>query len=536
MDKVLDRIRAAVGCAAFACAACGDITIEPGPPDAARVTAEWQTPAFDPIAGPALVTPAHTPRFVADEPVVCYGSGFIDDGVEIVAAELGDEALVLTPTPSDDDCLRIAAPPRTAGPLAPGDVITVTIENDSGEKVVVDRTLPAIVQAPIRHQAVSALRTPDGTTWSATPQLGLVGVTSAGAVIQYGGVPASEPWDPTAREPQSVVVLALEADPHHAGAMWLATAATGVSWFDPGADALDARDDTWLHGEPLDLTISDAKMAHELAQTSVAIAPDPTRPDTLWVASLNGVYRAHKTADRVTFTRVADGVALAIAVAETGHVWVGFTRQLELTAEIATPDGQSRTIALPRAEAALLRLDPGADAINPSDDTLLWTMHDEDAVTTILPQGDGAWVGTPYRLERASVGDEGLVVAPTPLVMGYDDAVTELAPSRSGFWLATRDECFADRGHLFHVTLDASGAIEAIADRTDVGFGERDFNDVRELADGSLLVSTLVPGLHEAIGETGTARGCAAPDPLARDADLYELPADGSPARRFEAR
>jgi hypothetical protein len=116
-------------------------------------------------------------------------------------------------------------------------------------------------------------------------------------------------------------------------------------------------------------------------------------------------------------------------------------------------------------------------------------------------------------------------------------AVVQLEPALDGgVWLAARSECEEDQGALMHLTFDAEGELLAATDHSARGFGERDFNVVRALPSGAIVVSTLVPSLAIVGGATLSADAACdrAPAASGRTADTYLLsPELGARATRL---
>jgi len=505
--------------AVLSAAGCGD---DEGFVAAAPVTVAWDSTAADRALVYTMTTPTATQRLLA-MPDVCVER---PANATITGVSLGTAALAFEAHAAffGGSCARLSLSNPT---LQEGDVLVVSLSTDEGPTTV-DVVVPALPTPPASaFHATAALRTNDGTTWLATPHHGLVGVTTEGRVIDYVGVASAVPWDPAAREPQSGLVLALA--PAGGRALWVSSAVTGISWFDPGDDAMLRADDRWIHGQPL----AEPQLAAELAQTAVAIAVDPTDPNGLWVASLNGLYHARKQGEQIDFVRVAEGFALSLAVDPYGRVWAGFSTQVLIDVPDEDDLVAGPVVHLTPASGALLVLTPGSDSHDPSNADLRWALEDEDAVTSILPDAHGAWVGTPYGLTRVS--DDALTLGAVPAVtLGPDLAVVDLAPTSDGFWLAARAECEVGKGRLLRVQLDDSGAIIAVVDHSDaMGFGERDFAWLQTLPSGELLVSTLVPVPKGLTGDQSvTARGCALAPASERSADLYVLAPDGH-VRRF---
>ncbi|MCC6622327.1 MAG: hypothetical protein IT385_13780 [Deltaproteobacteria bacterium] len=484
--------------AALALAACGTNHTSPPLP---TLTATWADDTSDVIMDLVVLTPPATSRFFATLEVCPVPA---PDPATITRVMQG--GATLPHTIMSGPCVELGATD-----LDPGDQLTVIAVNGEGSHAL-DLTVPAFEHA-IAHHAIDALATPDGTIWTATVHHGLVGLTPDGDVVRYRGVETSDPWDPAAKMPQSAFITALA--PAANGALWIGTATTGLSWFDPS-------DGTWLHGQPL---ANVTGLEAELAQTTLAIAPDPDDPSAAWIASPAGLHHARLTTTGIDVERVADGPALSVAVDDDGRVWAGFSTQVEIVIEPPADVGGAPT-PLPVAPGALLLLEPGADPT--------WLMEDEDAVTTIAIRDGHAWIGTPYGLVRGTIGEDGPTL--TPITNGLDLdpelAVVDLAPARDGLWLAARAECDADEGRLLRLDLDDQGAITAVHDHSERAFGERDFASVHELADGRVLVSTLVPTLDPEVIATGTARGCPVPAATTRTADLYVLdPGTGAVAR-----
>jgi len=529
------RLSVALLAALLGASAPGCAEEEP-PAPAPPVSVEWVSTGPDLLLDATWWTPPQVQRWLA-RPRLCT-TGDLDGSAHILRVRRADRDLA----PADawtffGDCVFLEAQGALEPPVAGGDLFVVDLEDRDARPHLVTLTMPAFPAPPeSAFHAHAAVRQDDGTTWLATPHHGLLGVTTSGRVIHYQGIDSLASWDPMAREPQSGLVLDLA----RAGgrALWLSSATTGVSWFDPGPDPLSTADDEWAHGQPGGAP----PLAAELAQTAVAIAPDASDSDGLWIASLNGLHHARRTADgQIDIARVADGTALSLTVDADGRVWVGLTTQVALEAPDEEDIAPGPTVPIARAVGALLVVEPGHDPHDPSAATLRWALADEDAVSAVLADVDrtnervrGAWVGTPYGLGYVAL-DETLTLAPLPaeaLALG-DLAVVGLEATRGGFWLAARAECQQDVGRLLRVTIDDAGAIAEVADLSDAGFGERDFAWMHELPSGDLLVSTLVPKLS-VLGddEPLSARGCIPPPTTGQTADLYLL-SPGGQVRRF---
>ncbi len=487
------------------------------------VTATWSSTAPDLVLTLLMQTPEATQRLLA-VPELCPNrttatvTGVTLGGSPI--AFIGHRAL------SGTSCVRLSLGNHT---IQGGDVLVVALDDtsDTSGRSTVETVMPPLPLPPASAlHALAAVRATDGTTWLATPHHGLVGVTSDGRVIEYAGVASADPWDPAAHGPQSGLVLALA--PAGARALWVSSAVTGISWFDPGGDAMLRADDVWIHGQPA----ATPPLAGELAQTAIAIAPDPTDVNGLWVGTLNGLYHARRAGGQIDFARIADGFAMSVSVDSYGRVWAGFSTQVMIEAPAEDNEVGGTSVPLMPAVGALLVVTPGSDPHDPSSADLRWALEDEDAVTALITDATGAWVGTPYGVGRVS--DDALTLEPVPAITFDDElAVVDLEPTSDGFWLAARAECEVDRGRLLRVQLDDDGAIEAVVDHSATGFGEHDFAWVHALPTGELLVSTLVPVPNGLTGDLApTARGCQMAPATERSADLYVLSPDGR-ARRF---
>lgn len=340
----------------------------------------------------------------------------------------------------------------------------------------------------------------DGTTWIGTPGSGLFGVPQTDApvvlpaLVHYRGVATRDPWNEDAREPQSGFITDLARANDRA--LWVATVTTGVSWFDPGPDLLSHDDDVWVHGQPE----LDTPLASDLAQTPSAILPDPTNPDGLWVATVNGVYHALKVHDRIDFVRYADGPALSLSIAN-GYLWVGMSTQVAITEAL---DDETE-VSLPTAIGALLVIAPGPDTHLPDDAALRWSTFNEQAVTAILADDDGAWVGTPYHLGRVDLETLAFDHVSIPELDWL--AVVDFAPTETGFWVAARAECERE-GSLVHITVGDTLEVEDHSD----DFVHRGFSSLALAPSGDLYVTMLAATGNDLLaGATPlTARGCRA--------------------------
>ncbi|MFO0745584.1 MAG: hypothetical protein U1F43_07915 [Myxococcota bacterium] len=482
--------------AALAFAACGDPFVDDTSLGGANVAISWADAPTDGLIAMLVTTPPSLDRLLAT-PLVCVTSSSLSGFASTpdIEVQRAGRTLAAMPEPGREGCVRLALASASVAPVAPGDRLTIALSNALGEHRKLTIAVPALDQ-PRSHHSLAAIGTADGTTWSATAQHGLIGLTADGRVAQYLGVSSTAPWDAAAHQPQSAMVLAIA--PSGARAMWLATATTGVSWFDPGPDPIATTDDTWIHGQPIVGDTGRPTLSDELAQTPLAIAASPDDPSGLWVATLNGVYHARRGPTAIDFVRVADGPALAIAVDDEARVWVGLSTQVEFTEpdDPSGPVGGATHVVAPPAEGAQLVIDPRADPPPAGDDHQVWSMPDEDAVTALLPQLGRVWIGTPYGLQRGAFRGDRVSFEPAPAALPLGDvAVVSLAASKDGLWIAARAECALDGGKLLRAHVDVLGDIVAVDDLTDNGFGEKNFAWVGELASGEVLVSTLVPRL-----------------------------------------
>lgn len=481
----------ALTCALFA---CDQDPARPTP------TATWTDAPADPVVASVILGPTAVQRLAAAPRVALPTTGAI---VEVTR---------------DGAPLRVADG-VVADPVAGGDVLEVAWTDDLGVAQIDEVVVPEAPADAQVHYALAGLQRGDGTIWTATPHHGLVGLAADGTVVRKAGVPTAAPWDPAFAGPQSDLVLSLA--PEGRDALWVGSAVTGVSWFDPAGD-------TWIHGQP---EVS-GFLGNELAQTPVALAPDGDRG--VWVASLNGLWHARLAGSVIDWERATDGAALAAAVDGEGRVWAGYS-----LAQLVEPEG---TDAQGRAYGTPLASPGGTLAmIDPEDGTVTWALADLQAVTAVLPRAGRVWLGTPHGLARATrlAGEIGVELLDNS-VFGLDEdlAVTGLAAARDGgLWVAAHAECEADRGRLLKIELDAAGEVARVVDHGTAGFGERDFAWARELDDGSLLVSTYVPTISPFVApEPLTARGCQAPLRGHADLYVYRPAASGVPAVRGDGR
>ncbi len=512
------------------------------PPDPdVDIEVRWAPLQVDPYLALLVTTPSAPQRFTVRLELEARRTHAIV-GVTREGVDGEPEALVTDPCEIGDSESCVSLPARA---VHPGELLAVRVAGTT-EAHTEEVRVPSA--SDFRHHAIALAQTSDGTLWTGTPHNGLVGVTAAGRSVRYVGVDTRDPWDPFARGPQSGLVLAVEparaaapgevapGDVARSEALWIGSATTGVSYFDPGPDVVASSDDLWIHGTP---GTSAAGTAVELAETPVVLRA--TRAgDGVWVGTLNGLFHVARDGFALRWTLLAEGPVLAVAESADGVVWVGSTT--EVTSE-------SRVAGWPSPGGALLAVDPAAGASPPIRSYLA----DTTAVLAILPRapvvpvdgddGDGTlWLGTPrglYRFHPAS--DAGLPVTERMnAAVGLRDglAVVQLAADgEDAFWIAARSECASDEGQLIKVALGDNGAIAWATDYSDAGFGERAFNVVRVLAGGEVAVSTLVPRLRLFAASEMVSGDAPCDAPIADQAataDTYLLaPSSGALARRL---
>lgn len=452
---------------------------------------------------------------------VSGGSGRLE--IEVARPRSGESVVYACEVGNHEmPCYARIYPPNTP-PIEPGETLAIEVRGEThevtaeamiGEVVRTTLVVPALpTDLQTSHLALAGYADPADTIWTATPLLGLVGITAEDAVIHYPGVSSTDPYDPTWQGPQAELVLAIEPDPDAPRAMWLGTAFTGISWFDPGPSATDEGDDVWLHAQPTDV-VDDGAL--EIAQTTIALAP---ADGGLWIATLNGLYRATRDGQHLSVERAADGAALAVARGDN-FVWAGFTTQLDLRSE----EDRELVASWPQARSSLLQI----DRVSGEQVEIFRT---EPVVTALIADGDELWVGTPHGLMH--VVDRAVVPVPPSLQTPVGLAIVSLSPARAGgFWLAAYDECGREPGVLWHVQPNTG----SVTDYSARGFGEHHFKSVRELPSGDLLVSTLAtPMTWDA---PVTASGCKPLEGAFTTADTYLLDpvAPTAQARRLGVR
>jgi|GEM_PF-3388808 len=366
---------------------------------------------------------------------------------------------------------------------------------------------------------------PGGTLWTGTLMNGLVGFVGGpgGEIVHYAGVSSVDPYDPSWPGPQSGLVLAVARQGERG--LWLGTATTGVSWFDPGADALAEGDDVWIHLQPPAPDDPDLK---ELRETVMALAPDGDRG--LYVGTLDGLWYLRHDGDPAggTWTRLADGLVLTVAPRDDGRVLVGFTT-------VVTAEGLGESTLADtweQAETPLLVLDTGGTPDDRGDDEVDWRWPgNATGVLALDLRPGGAVVGT----DRGLYGwleDE--VEDPIVGLLEVADAslaVTSLADAGDGVWVAARSACDPTAGLLARAQLDllAEDPVAAVVPVDLAGHGiAPHVSLVRVLDGGDLLVGTLVA---DTAWRDLTPPDCREDlDPRELSADTWILPVDGSPA------
>ena len=503
------------------------------PPDP-EIEVRWVPAQVDPYLALFIATPSAPQRFTTRlELHALRAEGVIS--VTRTGADGVAERLTTDLCASDDwgACASLAG-----REVHPGEWLSVRLQTAHAEQFEEVRVPDG---TDFRHHAIALAQTSDGTVWTGTPYEGLVGVTPAGTSVRYAGVDTREPWDPSARGPQSGLVLAVEpawggAQPEIASGqaapsapLWIGSATTGVSYFDPGRDLDSRSDDLWIHGTP---GTSASGTALELAETPTVIRATEAG-DGAWVGTLNGLFHVARDGFDLRWTHVAEGPVLAIAEGRDGLVWVGSTTEIAPESRVAGWSAQGGALV----------------AVDPADGVATAYLADTTAVLAILPHtpvapsdDDALWLGTPRGLFRFhTASDAGLPVTERMnAAVGLRDglAVVQLAPDGDGaFWLAARSECASDDGQLIKVALDDDGEIAWATDYSDAGFGERAFNVVRVLPGGDVAVSTLVPHLRGFVagGVVSGDAPCSAPlADASATADTYLLtPTSGALARRL---
>lgn len=495
----------------------------------------WMPAQVDPYLGLLVGTPSAPQRFTARLEIEARRAEVID-GVTRMGADGAPEAVPTGPCEADEaaSCASVAA-----RAVHPGELLAVRVRTTRDDQT---KEVRVPTGTDFHHHAIALAQTSDGTIWTGTAYDGLVGLTRAGSSVRYAGVDTREPWDPQAHGPQSGLVLAIEPvrggassrvapdDPGPSEPLWIGSATTGVSYFDPGQDPIAAGDDLWIHGTP---AISAVGTAVELAETPIVLRA-ARAGDGVWVGTLNGLFHVARDGFALRWTHLAEGPVLAFAEGSDGLLWVGSTTEVAPASRVGGWSVRG---------GALI-------AVDPDDGVATEYLEDTSAVLAILPRapvapGDGddtLWLGTPrglYRFHPAS--DAGLPVTErmnAPVGLRDELAVVQLAADGdAAFWIAARSECVSGDGQLIRVALGEDGEIAWATDYSDAGFSEQGFNVVRVLAGGDIAVSTLVPRLrffNPSEMVSGDAP-CLEPtsDPTAT-ADTYLLtPTSGALARRL---
>ncbi|TNF27598.1 MAG: hypothetical protein EP329_19225 [Deltaproteobacteria bacterium] len=379
--------------------------------------------------------------------------------------------------------------------------------------------LPDVIGARVTAAALGA----DGTLWTGTLLDGLIGHGVDGRTLDYRGVYSFDPYEPTWAGPQSQLVMTLARQ--GARGMWLGTATTGISWFDPGPAALDPSDDVWLHHQP---PAPEDESLKELRETVTVVAPDGEAG--LYVGTLDGLWYVRHDGDpaAVTWTRLASGVVFAVAPLDDGRVLAGFTTVVAPEALADTTLAASWALA----EAPLLVLDVAGTPDDPDDDAATWLQPgDATGVISLWARPDGVLLGTDHGLFAWRPDDQEDPILGLLTVVGPDLAVTSLDGAGDGVWVAARSSCDPEAGLLARVQLDLTAAdpVTAIVPVDLEGHGiPPHVSLVRALDGGDLLVSTLVA---DTSARDLTPPACVESlDPAALDVDTWLLPGDGGPA------
>ncbi len=510
--------------------ACNPATVAPPPVEVA-----WQLRELPPLSpfltAMAELPPGHSP--FERVPVLALGATphWAGEGYGIVRVALLDQAGALLEVVENCPATTDERPGRctTANPAfllqpRPGDRLEVDLawfsapEGSACHTPLVETatTTLALGEDPEPGSQVPAVATfgdENDTVWLGTLHHGLVGIAPDGRAVLYPGVPINEPWSAEHQAPQTELLFDIEDAGD--GALWIGGATTGISWFDPGPDLLSRDDDRWAHVQP---RTSEDSPLKELAETTIAMAATPD--GGLWVASLSGLHHAAADDTALRLETLTPGAYLAVATDADGTAWAG------RSVEPAVLGKWQEEAADPWPDAALIEVQR-----NPAGEVTVrpWAVGTR-AVTAVAVHGARVWLGTPTGL--VTIRPDAPDAKPEPVLGDVFGglAVTGIAPTPEGVWVAARSECATHRGELLRVGLDASGAPFVAQRLTDAGFATRDFNTVTHLASGELLVSTVVPSLGEVFGGPIVSARCTPPSAASRvGADVWRVDPSANP-------
>jgi ligand-binding sensor domain-containing protein len=418
--------------------------------------------------------------------------------------------------------------------LAQGVTARVILVDFEGVQRVEKEIIPPFIYGV---NALSLAEAGPDALWVGTSHDGLLLLrrdeTGSVQSVHYAGGLLSDARPTEFQGPQGNMITRLELQGYHG--VWMGSWARGLTYLDAGDDLFDPTDDRWAQYLPPDPLLDSQDdqeeflfwLAQEFRETVTALLADGDKG--IWVGTMNGLYYLDHdgrplSPSEAVWTRLEDGVVLAIEAGDEDEIWVGFATDIDTQAVNAS--------WLP-ASSPLLRLRHGGTPDDTNDDLQTWLTPGVDAqnnatraqaaipqnVLSLLATPGGMWVGT----------DNGLFLWVNEESSGswlswsdgdgvlYDGDVSSLANADDGaIWIGAFDVCGADGGALMRFdhgnTYDDDSDDHWLTYSQEDGLKDSDVSGIVPLADGNVAFTTfnLDVRTFSAIGFGGKAEveGC----------------------------